>query len=305
MTQQQDLYTYAVDPASIPAGLSLLAGFSGFTDAGHVLTQMSDHIFSSLSHELVLRFNNDDLLDYRSRRPVMYFERDHIADYEPATLGLYLVHDEANQPFLYLHGYEPDFRWENFTFAVQEIVEDLAVKDFTWVNAIPFPVPHTKPVGVTVSGNRAEIIASVSEWKPQTQVPGNVLHLIEFKLSAIDLPIAGLVMLVPHYLSDTDYPQAAVKAFEQVSAATGLVFPTDSLRELGDVVLGKINEQVEKNEDLAKMISALEAGYGSESSGPIRAPMVKPESRIPSAEEIAEELESYLANRRKNSADED
>ncbi|MFM6978363.1 MAG: proteasome assembly chaperone family protein [Micrococcales bacterium] len=304
MTQPYDLYTYVVEPETIPGGLSLVAGFSGFTDSGHVLTQMADQMFSSLSHELVLRFENDELLDYRSRRPVMFFERDHIADYEPAVLGLYLMHDEANEPFLYLHGYEPDFKWEAFASAVEQLVEDLEVKDFTWVHAIPFPAPHTKPVGVTVSGNRSDIISRVSEWKPQTQVPGNVLHLIEYRLSTSDLPMAGLVMLVPHYLSDTDFPQAAVAAFEQVSAATGLVFPTDSLREQGVVVLSKIDEQVEKNEDLAKLIATLEAGYGSDASGIVRAPIMRPAPKIPSADELAEELEEYLANRRRNSADE-
>jgi hypothetical protein len=93
----------------VPSGLQLIASLNGFTDAGSTISQVSDNIFSNFDHQLVIEFDNDELLDYRARRPVMYFEKDHIADYEPATLGLFLVYDEARQPFLFLHGYEPDF----------------------------------------------------------------------------------------------------------------------------------------------------------------------------------------------------
>ena len=128
--------------AQVPLGMHLLAGLSGFSDAGSVIEQVSDHIFEHFEHELLAVFNNDELLDYRSRRPVMMIEKDHIADYRPPVLGLYLVTDEAGTPFLYLHGYEPDFRWEAFADSIEEIIEMYAVTDFTWVHSIPFPVPH-------------------------------------------------------------------------------------------------------------------------------------------------------------------
>lgn len=305
MNHRDRLYAYLDGFIDTPKGLHLLAGLTGFTDAGSTLNQVADHIFANLEHELIVEFSNDELLDYRSRRPVMFFERDHIDAYEPAVLGIYLVYDEANQPFLYLHGYEPDFKWDSFSRAITELVLELEIADFTWVHSIPFPIPHTRPVGVTVSGNRLEIIDAVSEWKPQTQVPGNVLHLLEYRLSEIGMPTVGFVMLVPHYLSDSEYPQSAVKAFEQISAATGLIFPTDALRDEGVDFQRKISDQVSKNDELAKLIANLEHGYTNEVMGPIKAPISKPPTKIPTAEEIAAELEGYLATRRKNAVDDE
>lgn len=294
------LYEFELDAVEVPPGLHLIAGLSGFTDAGGVLSQFAEQVFANLDSSQIVRFSNDLLLDYRSRRPVMYFEKDHIEDYEPANLGLYLVHDEANQPFLFLHGYEPDFRWEAFTDSLLSLIKKFQVRDVTWLHAIPFPIPHTREIGVTVSGNRPEIIREVSEWKPQTQVPGNVLHLMEFKVAQTSLPIVGYVLLCPHYLADNDYPQAAVTAFELVSSSTSLVFPTDDLRDQGVNFLSKLNEQISENPELQKMVSTLEQGYQNELSGPSRAPIRKPESKLPSAEEIAAELEGYLASRRRN-----
>lgn len=300
----EPIYHFEPDHAEVPAGLHLIAGLTGFTDAGGVLNQFSEHVFANLETTQILHFDNDELLDYRSRRPVMFFEKDHIEDYEPASLALYLVHDEVNQPFLFLHGYEPDFRWDAFTDAVLRLIKRLQVKDVTWLHSIPFPIPHTRETGVTVSGNRMDIVNQLSEWKPQTQVPGNVLHLLEFKVAKTGLPIVGYVLLCPHYLADNDFPQAAVSAFELVSSSTGLVFPTDDLRDDGREFLTKLNDQISDNAELQKMIATLEQGYQNEVTGPSRAPIRKPAVKLPNAEEIAAELEGYLASRQRNKPDE-
>jgi hypothetical protein len=303
MLQPNNLFNIHDLDTEVTLGLHMIGGLSGFTDAGSTVSQFADQIFGNLDHKLLISFNNDELLDYRSRRPVMYFEKDHIESYEPAVLGIYLVWDEVRQPFLYLHGYEPDFKWEAFAEAIAFIIDFYAVSDFTWVHAIPFPIPHSRSVGVTVSGNRKDLIEQTSEWRPQTQVPGNVLHLLEYRLGASGVPTAGYVLLVPHYLSESEYPQAAVTAFEQVASATGLVFPTDDLRDEGSRFLAKLATQVSENEELGRMIANLEQGYLNDKSGPNQAPISKPSSKLPNADEIAAELEDYLASRRRNSAE--
>lgn len=301
MVNPSELYELHDDDFDVPRGLHLIAGLTGFTDSGSTISQLGNHIFDKLDYRVVAMFENDELLDYRSRRPVMFFERDHISSYEPQVLALYLVTDEVGQKFLYLHGYEPDFRWDSFVDAVLEIVDIFEVLDFTWVHSIPFPIPHTRPISVTVSGNRKDLIDAVSEWKPQTQVPGNVLHLLEFRFAQEDIPSAGFVMLVPHYLSDVEYPQAAVAAFERITAATGLVFPTDSLREEGLKFTQEIAKNISENPELAKLVSNLESGYNADQSGTFNPKLSRPERAVPSADEIAAELEDYLSLKRKQS----
>ncbi len=303
MNIESKLYRILEVPAEVPLGMHLIAGLTGFTDAGSTISQVAENIFSNFNHELLVQFDNDELLDYRARRPVMFFEKDHIADYQPAVLGIYLVWDEANVPFLFLHGYEPDFKWDAFTFAVLDLFDLFAVSDVTWVHSIPFPIPHTRAVGVTVSGNRRELIDQISEWKPQTQVPGNVLHLVEFRAAAAEIPIAGIVLLVPHYRSDSDYPQAAIEAFEQLTGITGLVFKTDPLRFEANRFSKKLADQLEENQELSRIVGSLEQGYGNSKAGPGRSPVSKPVSKLPSAEEIAAELEDYLSARHKNGAE--
>jgi hypothetical protein len=279
-------------------GLPMVALLTGFSDSGATISQLSEHFFAKLDSELIVTFSNDELLDYRSRRPSLFFEKDHIENYDAPALGLYRMRDETGRPFLLLDGYEPDFRWEAFSRAVAELIDKFGATSFSWVNAIPFPIPHTRPVGVTVSGNQSSLIDRYSEWKPQTQVPGNILHLIEHTL-AKSLPTTGFVLLVPHYLAENEVPAAALKAIELISAATSLVIPADDLRERGVRFESKLATQIAENQELAKLIAALEQGYANSESGPARAPIANPRTELPSADQIAAELEKYLATRRR------
>lgn len=299
MRDPADLYDLNKDVIEVPLGLPLVAGLTGFADAGAAVTQLSEYLLDTLEHSTVAEFDTDALLDYRARRPIIHFDQDHLTDYRPSKLSLYLAKDELQQPFLLLTGYEPDFQWERFTAAVLQLVDRYQVRNTTWVHAIPMPVPHTRSIGVTVSGNRADLIDAMSVWKPRTQVPANALHLVEYRLQEQGHPVAGFVLLIPHYLADTEYPAAAVTALESVSAATGLIFPTDRLREEGRDFIAKIDGQLQNNQELAKLVGSLEERHDSYmQDNPLRSPLTDIDGELPTADEIAAELQNFLAIRR-------
>jgi hypothetical protein len=299
MRDPAGLYDLTSRTDEVPLGLHLVAGLTGFADAGSAVTQFGEYLLETLDHRVVATFDTDALLDYRARRPTISFDQDHLTDYRPARLSLYLMSDELGQPFLLLTGFEPDFQWERFTEAVLQLVEKYQVKTTTWVHAIPMPVPHTRSIGVTVSGNRSELVESMSVWKPRTQVPANALHLVEYRLQELGHPVAGFILLIPHYLADTEFPLAAVTSLESISAATGLIFPTDRLKEKGRDFLSKIDEQVESNVELARLVGTLEERHDSYMlDNPLRSPLTDEDGELPTADAIAAELENFLAIRR-------
>jgi hypothetical protein len=53
------------------------------------------------------------------------------------------------------------------------------------------------------------------------------------------------------------------------------------------------------------MVANLEQGYRNERVGPIQASVRRPEQDLPSADDIAAQLEDYLANRRQNNAEDE
>src|SRR5690348_3436056 len=52
-------------------GPVLIHALEGFSDAGHAIRLSAQHLKDTLDTELVASFAIDELLDYRSRRPLM------------------------------------------------------------------------------------------------------------------------------------------------------------------------------------------------------------------------------------------
>ncbi|WP_431800665.1 proteasome assembly chaperone family protein [Microbacterium sp. bgisy203] len=292
------LYERVASAPPVPAGLPLVIALTGFTDAGGAVSRMIDLFRDDLDPSPVVVFSADVLLDYRARRPAVTFDGDHLVDYRPPRLELSLAHDTLGQPFVLLAGYEPDFAWDAFADTVVGLAEGLQVSSVTWVHAIPMPVPHTRPIGTTVSGNRAELTEAHSVWKPHTQVPATMGHLLELRLSESGHTTAGFVLLVPHYLADTDYPASALAGLDSVSVATGLVFDGDEIREENRDYLAKVDDQVEGNAELTTMLHTLEERYDAYMAGSTQAQPIIHTGDLPSADELAAELERFLADRR-------
>lgn len=292
------LYERVASAPPVPPGLPLVITLTGFTDAGSAVARMIELFRDDLEPAPVVTFSNDVLLDYRARRPTITFDGDHLVDYRAPRLELSLAHDALGQPFLLLAGYEPDFAWEAFSETIAGLVEGLEIATATWVHAIPMPVPHTRPIGTTVSGTRTELTRAHSVWKPHTTVPATIGHLLEHRLAQDEQEVAGFVLLVPHYLADTDYPAAAIAGLDALSVATGLVFDADEVREENRDYLQKVDEQVEGNDELTSMLHTLEERYDSYMAGSTLAQPIIHTGDLPSADELAAELERFLADRR-------
>ncbi|MDR6866143.1 hypothetical protein J2Y69_000728 [Microbacterium resistens] len=299
-----ELFERVASAPAVPDGLPLVVLLTGFTDAGSAVSGVIDHLKETASPQPLIVFDNDMLLDYRARRPVVTFDQDHLTEYRPARLELSLAADALGQPFLLLSGYEPDFAWNAFTDAVLGLFDEYGASTVTWVHSIAMPVPHTRPFGTTVSGTRSELTAAHSVWRPRTQVPATAGHLLEFRFAERGDLIAGFILLVPHYLADTEHPGAAMAAADRIMSATGLVLATDGLRDKQADYLARVEEQVDGNDELRQMISSLEqrhdaymAGLTAEMGLSEGGTVAFDEGSLPSADELAAELERFLASR--------
>lgn len=298
-----ELYERVANAPAVPQGLPLVILLTGFTDAGSAVSGLIDHLRDVSDPQPVIVFDNDLLLDYRARRPIVVFEQDHLTEFRPSRLELSLAHDTLGQQFLLLAGYEPDFAWNAFSEKVLALAEEFGVSGVSWVHSIAMPVPHTRPISTTVSGNRKEITASLSVWRPRTQVPATAGHLLEYRFAERGDRIVGFVLLVPHYLAETEYPDAVIAAADRVMGSTGIVLALDDLRESREEYLNKVNDQVAGNDELRQMVQTLEHRYDAYMAGRDPEDMDRydeggfDERDLPSADELAAELERYLATR--------
>lgn len=278
-------------------GLDLLVVFSGYLDAGSVSTQLENVLLERLDHQRLATFDTDQLLDYRARRPQLRFDGRQFFDYEAPELSLHLLKDQMQRPFLMLSGPEPDYQWDRFVAAAMILIDQLEVNVVTFVDAIPLPVPHTRPLGVTTHGNAEELLDGLATWAPKGRIAAGAAQLLELRAAEAGQRVSGYTLHIPHYLADATYPQASVAALEYVGAALGLMLPTEELRESGREVEQQITAQVENRPEISAMIERLEERFDQYAKDyKTRSLLLSPDQDMPDAEEIGSAVESYLSD---------
>ncbi|MGF0319525.1 PAC2 family protein [Nocardia fluminea] len=278
------------------AGPVLVHGLEGFTDAGHAVRLATTHLRESLESELVASFDVDELLDYRSRRPLMTFKTDHFADYAEPELNLWALRDTAGTPFLLLSGLEPDLRWEKFTTAVRLLAEQLGVRRTIGLSAIPMAIPHTRPLGVTAHSSDRSLIGEHQRWPGELQVPGSASSLLEYRMAQHGHESLGFSVHVPHYLAQTDYPEAAQTLLENFAENAGLDLPLSALGEAAARVREQVAEHIAGNEEVETVVTALERQYDSFVTAQERqSSLLAADGELPSGEELGAEFERFLA----------
>ncbi|MEU6170751.1 PAC2 family protein [Streptantibioticus parmotrematis] len=305
MLEPRDLYEFEPDgAAAVDAldtdGLVLLYHLEGFIDAGDTGEQLVAELLDNLDSQVVARFDVDRLLDYRARRPLMTFRRDHWAEYEDPDLALRLVHDSTGTPFLLLAGPEPDSQWERFAAAVRELVERFGVRLSINFHGIPMGVPHTRPVGLTPHGNRTDLMPGHRSWFDEAQVPGSAEALVELRLSDAGHDVLGVAAHVPHYLARSPYPDASLAVLEAITAATGLVLPepAHALRSEAHSVQDEIERQISEGDaELVSVVRGLESQYDAIAGAAGRESLIAEPADLPSADDLGAEFERFLAER--------
>jgi predicted ATP-grasp superfamily ATP-dependent carboligase len=287
-----ELYRIDAEP-STRAGMVLIHALTGFVDAGQAGSLAVAHLLANLEHRVVATFDVDQLIDYRSRRPVMIFDEDRWASYEQPELVLYEVRDCAGVAFLLLTGPEPDLQWERFAGAVRELIERYGVGLTVGLGAVPMAVPHTRPATVTAHATRRELISGYQRWFNTMQIPGHAGGLVELRLGEAGHDAMGFVVHVPHYLARMEYPESARGLLEHLARSSGLDLPVEALRPAAQRVLAEVSEQVARSPESMSIVASLEAQFDAATGASDRRSLDA--GPLPTGDEIAAELEQFLA----------
>ena len=277
-------------------GLVLVHDLAGDFDAAHAGALAGAHLLASLPYEVIARFDADSLVDYRGHRPRMTFSGDHYEDFAAPEIALYALEDDAGLPFLLLHGAEPDYAWERFATAVAQLVERLGVTSVVALQAIPMPVPHTRPVTVTAHATRRQLIEPYPVYWGEMRIPGSVSALLELRLGEAGVDALGVAAHVPHYLAQATYPAASLTLLEHLEQLTGLHLPTETLAEAAQANRTEIDEQIGRSAENTAVVAALEQQYDSFTAAREGTDLLGSTGEVPSAEEIGAEFERFLAD---------
>ena len=294
--QPEELYELEQDTPDV-SGAALLVHLEGFMDAGSAGRLLTEHLLDELDNQLVARFDADRLLDYRSRRPLMTFDKTRWESYDDPRLEIRLLRDSEGRPLLLLTGPEPDHEWELFVTAVRTLAERLNAGVMITYFGVPMGIPHTRPLGVMTHATRPGLVTSRVPSPGKLQVPASAASLMEYRFGQAGRDAAGLVVQVPHYLSQAAYPAAAVTLLDSLREVTGLDLPEGALKEAAERTNTLINQQVSESAEVADLVHGLEIQWDAATA--TDGNLLAEGEEMPTADELAAQFEQFLAEQQR------
>ncbi|MDN6400163.1 MAG: PAC2 family protein [Brachybacterium sp.] len=291
-------------------GLTLVHALPGMVDAGNACRIAATYLRDELRHLRLVSFETDELLDYRGARPHATFDGTSFVDVEVPELTLSLMYDERDRPFLFLDGPEPDLQWRRLAEALIDLVEFFDVERVVGMQGVPMAVPHTRPIGLFAHASDTSLLGRPGaratpapgttpdlgeDGRPELEIPAAFSTLLEHRLGKAGHPAMGYAAQVPHYLARTDFPAGALALLRRVSEAADLDLPLVHLGDLTDAATVALQGSIEQNAEVRQIVGALEEQYDSMGESEEASPLATTMD-LPTADEIGEHFERFLAD---------
>ena len=279
-----DLYQH-VGP-SIEGPMPLLVLTDGWLEASETLARVRECILHQADLTTIAQFDTDQLLDQRARRPTLTVVDGVTQGVEWPELELAVGTDQDDQPFLLIHGPEPDFAWRQFGKAVANIVSSIGVTTTFSMGAYPAPMPHTRPVRISSTASSAEMLIGREHTTGLIQVPVGVQVAVTEELERFGVPSHGLYAQLPYYLAAQDWPQAAIAMFDTFHELSGLSFDMSALQAQVVEAVASVDALIQESPSLNEVIERLESRHDE-----LKRLEDEP---VPSGDELEAQLQQYL-----------
>jgi predicted ATP-grasp superfamily ATP-dependent carboligase len=267
----------------------LVVAMEGWVDAGLAAGTAVASLLGAMPNELLASFDDDDLIDFRARRPTLRVVNGVDTELRWPTIRLTLATNRTGRSVLILTGPEPDMRWHQFVSEVVQLASRLEVELVVGLGAFPAPVPHTRPVRLIGTSTEAELAAKIGFLPAGVDVPAGVQGVLEFAFGEAKIPAVGLWARVPHYASAMPYPAASAALLDGLGRVAELDIDTSALHAAAATTEQQIDQLIAASDEHAALVRQLEAQQDREEG--ISATSF---GDLPSGDELAAELERYL-----------
>ncbi|MCP3934598.1 MAG: PAC2 family protein [Actinomycetia bacterium] len=280
----EPLYTLTAEP-KLDSPM-LVMHLRGWIDAGSAAAMALDSVKGQLEPlSQVARFDDDRLIDYRSRRPTMKLVDGMIDELQWPRIELSAGRFEGRD-FLVLHGAEPDRHWRTFAAAVIDLAKRFGASKVLGFGAFPSPTPHTRDTDVVCTSTNTELVEAIGHNNTRMEVPTGINAAIEQEAGDRALPAATMWAAVPHYVSTMDYPAGAAALVERLASVTDSGFDSSRLTKAAESTRSHIDELVAADPQHREMLAALESHADEQAANR--------QAAVPSGDELAFEIEAFL-----------
>lgn len=261
----------------------MVTAFEGWNDAGEAATDAIDHLRQVWDAVELAEIDPDPFYDFQVTRPHVRMEGTGRTITWPTT-RFYLAKG-AQRDFVLVHGIEPNMRWRGFCEEVLSVARDLDIELIVNLGALLADVPHTRPIPMTAFATAPQLIAEMSLEQSNYEGPTGIVGVLQHACDMAQINALSLWAAVPHYVSQTPCPKAAMALISGLEDVTATAIPLADLPDEAAAWQRGVEEMTQEDEEIREYVAQLERARDSE------------EMTEASGDAIAAEFERYLRRR--------
>jgi proteasome assembly chaperone (PAC2) family protein len=267
----------------------MVCAFKGWNDAGDAASSAVSFFGESMGARQFATIDPEEFYDFQAVRPQVRLDEGQTRYIEWPEVKLYEVRvPRAPRDLVLLAGTEPSYRWRTFTSLIVELAEAIGVQLVVTLGALLADVPHTRPVSVTGIATEPSLVQRLNLSRSSYEGPTGIIGVLNDACARASMPSASLWAAVPHYISATPNPKAALALIRKLEGLVGVAVDAGDLESASADYERQVAAAIQHDPDIQAFVEKLEAATGDDT----------PDSfELPSGESIARDLQRFLRQR--------
>src|SRR5215207_348880 len=258
----------------------LIAAFRGWNDGGQGASLAAGYLARLWDAEQIADVDPEHFFDFQATRPHVRLVEGITREIDWPETSFYRARPGGfDRDVVLLLGAEPNLRWQAFTRLVVDYVAELGVELVVTLGSLLADVPHTRPCPVTGSASDPELVERLGLQASRYQGPTGIVGVLHDACRRQGVPSVSFWAAVPHYVSLTPSPRAALALCERLGSLLDTDIDVGELREASEGYVEQVSRAVATDADTQAYVEELE------------------ESDLPSGEALAAELTRFLRER--------
>jgi len=266
----------------------LVVALSGLFDVSGAATAALRHVLAAHTVESLGSIDPDPFYDFTQERPKVWLDEDDVRQISwPANELIAIRFAGHPHDLVVLAGVEPHVRWRTFADLLIEAAHRLRCEVVVTVGAAAEAIPHTRTPGVFGSSTNDDLARRLGLSRPQYQGPKGLFGVLHQRLDKTRLPAISLRVPVPHYLVNAEHPKSTAALLRHLEHVLGV--PTAHAQLAAEIERwGELHDAaVATDAQASTFVKMLEHEFDR-----------RTEAEIPSADDLADEFERFLRERR-------
>ena len=265
----------------------LIAAFRGWNDGGQGASLAAGYLARLWDAAQIAQVDPEGFFDFQATRPHVKLVDGITRQVDWPETVFYEAHvGGLDRDVVLLLGIEPNLRWRSFGELISGFAEQLGVELVITLGSLLADIPHTRPSPVTGSASDEELVERLGLQASRYEGPTGIVGVLHDACKKRGLPSASLWAAVPHYVSLTPSPRAALALCERLGDLLGVEIDVEELSEASEGYAEQVSRAVAADSDTQSYVEDLE-----------RRADEFDEDDIPSGEALAAELTRFLRER--------